>query len=90
MTKGSGTDVCDIALNGGSSISWKLFDALLNALIHSVRIHSDNNFVLVNVIIGVMYYNVQVRYFRNTVLSLVLKRITLLYTKVVAGILLDS
>lgn len=75
----------DIALNGGSSVSWKLFDALLNALIHS-----NNNFEFVNVIIGVMYCNVQVRFFRNTVLSLVLKRITLLYMKVVAGILLDS
>lgn len=37
-----------------------------------------------------MYYNVQMRFFRNTVLSLVLKRITLLYTKVVADILFDS
>lgn len=90
MIEGSGTDACDTALNGGSSISWKLFDALLNALIHSIRIHSNNNFEFVNVIIGIMYYKVQVRFFRNTVLSLVLKRITLLYTKVVAGILLNS
>lgn len=85
LTKGSGTDVCDIALNGGINVSLKLFDALLNA-----SIHSNDNFEFVNVIISVMHCNVQVRFFRNTVLSLVLKRITLLYTKVVAGILLDS